>query len=593
MIRLADYVVKFLEKKKINTVFTVSGGGSIFLCDALYKSKKIKYISHHHEQAASFAAESYARAKNDVGCCFVTTGPGGTNSLTGVSSAWIDSVPVIFISGQVFLDQTIRKTKKRQIGVQEINIIDIAKPITKFSKMITDANSINFYLEKAYSIAKSGRPGPVFIDIPADIQNAMIDEKKILKNKFREQKENFSIDNKLDLLIKKLKASKRPLIHLGHGVKLSESQKLIKIFFDKFKIPFVVTWNADDIISSNHPMYCGRPGAFGERGSNFIVQNCDFYLSIGTRLPYMVTGYNAKRFAAKAKFKAMVDIDTNELNKTDLKLNLKIKSDAKVFLKSLFKKLKKYNYSDKWINYCQKVRKKYPILLSQMINEKKYVNSYYFVKSLTKYTKKNDIIVTDMGFSFTTTHQALEVKNNQSFFTNSGHAPMGWGLPAAIGAYYSKKNSKSNLICLTGEGGIQMNIQELATVMHNKIPIKIFIFNNGGYLTIKQTQILGFKGRIMGADNKSGLSFPNYNEIAKSHKISYQKIKNHKDLNKNMSKIFKNKKAIICELIMNPNEEQIPKAINRRNEFGKSIPTEFEDMYPFLPREELSSNNLD
>ena len=593
MIRLADYVVKFLERKKIDTVFTVSGGGSIFLCDALYNSKKIKYISNHHEQAASFAAESYARAKNGVGCCFVTTGPGGTNTLTGVSSAWIDSVPVIFISGQVFLNQTIQKTQKRQIGVQEINIIDIVKHITKFSKMITDPNSINFYLEKAYSIAVSGRPGPVFIDIPADIQNTMIDEKKILKNKYKELKESFAIDSKLNLVIKKLKNSKRPLIHLGHGVKLSKAQKLVKTFFNKFKIPFVVTWNADDIISSNHKMYCGRPGAFGERGSNFIVQNCDFYLSLGTRLPYMVTGYNAKKFAAKAKFKVMVDIDPNELNKTDLKIDLKIKSDAKFFLKKLFDKLKKYNSSNEWLDYCQSIRKKYPILLKKMIDEKTYVNSYYFVKTLSRYTKKYDSIITDMGFSFTTTHQALDVKDDQDFFTNSGHAPMGWGLPAAIGAYYSKKKSKANLICLTGEGGFQMNIQELATTMHHKIPIKIFIFNNGGYLTIKQTQILGFNGRIMGADNSSGLSFPNYKHIAKSHKMSYQKIKNHKDLGKNIRDILKSKNATICELIMNPNEEQIPKAINRRNDAGKSIPTDFEDMYPFLPREELSSNNLD
>lgn len=593
MIRLADYVVKFLEKKKIDTVFTVSGGGSIFLCDALYNSKKIKYISHHHEQAASFAAESYARAKNGIGCCFITTGPGGTNTITGVCSAWIDSVPVIFISGQVFLNQTIQKTKKRQIGVQEINIIDLVKSVTKFSKMITDPNSINFYLEKAYSIARSGRPGPVFIDIPADIQNSMIDEKKILKNKYKEPKESFNIDKKLNLIIKKLKNSKRPLIHLGHGVKLSGAQQLVKKFFNKFNIPFVVTWNADDIIESSHKMYCGRPGAFGERGSNFIIQNCDFYLSLGTRLPYMVTGYNAKKFASKAKFKVMVDIDSKELDKNDLIIDLKIRSDAKFFLNKLFYKLKKYNSPTEWIDYCKNIRKKYPILLERMINEKKYVNSYYFVKSLSQLTKKNDSIITDMGFSFTTSHQALDVKSKQTFFTNSGHAPMGWGLPATIGVYYSKKKPNSNLICLTGEGGFQMNIQELATVMHNKIPIKIFIFNNGGYLTIKQTQILGFNGRIMGADKSSGLSFPNYMNIAKSHKMEYLKIKDHKNLSKNINKVLKSSKATICELIMNPNEEQIPKAINRRNEMGKSIPTEFEDMYPFLPRDELNSNNLD
>ena len=592
MIRLADYVIKFLEKKGITTVFTVSGGGSIFLCDALYKSKKIEYVSHHHEQAASFAAESYARAKKNVGCCFVTTGPGGTNTITGVTSAWIDSVPVMFVSGQVFLSQTIKQTKKRQIGVQEINIIDLVKPITKFSKMITDPNSINFYLEKAYAISKSGRPGPVFIDIPADIQNAMIDEKKISKQKFKPKKTIFSIDSKVNRIVKILKNSKKPLIHLGHGIRLSNSEKLVKKFFNKYKIPFVVTWNADDIIAHDHKMYCGRPGAFGERGSNFIVQNCDFYLSIGTRLPFMVTGYNTKKFASRSKFKAMVDIDLHELKKNDLKIDLGIQSDAKFFLQKLFQKVKKYSSNKKWLTYCSEIRNKYPIVIYKMINEKKYVNSYFFIKTLSKLAKKNDSIITDMGFSFTTSHQAFEIKDNQNFYTNSGHAPMGWGLPAAIGTYYAKKKNP-NIICLSGEGGFQMNIQELATIMHNKIPLKIFIFNNGGYLTIKQTQILGFKGRIMGADKNSGLSFPNYSEIARAHNINYKKIKNHKNLGKQISKILKSKNSVICELIMNPDEEQIPKAINRRNSSGKSIPTEFEDMYPFLPRDELSSNYLD
>ena len=594
MIRLSDYVVKFFEKKRVDTIFQVSGGGSIFLGDALYKAKKIKYVAHHHEQAASFAAEGYARSKNDVGCCFVTTGPGGTNAVTGISSAWIDSIPVVFVAGQAFLNQTIKKTKKRQIGVQEINIIDIVKPITKFSIMITDPNSINYYLEKAYDICKSGRPGPVFIDIPADMQNAKIDEKKILKFKYKSPKKKYSIDKKISKIIKKLKQSKRPLIHIGHGVKLSNAKELARNFFNKFQIPFVVTWNADDLISSDHKMYFGKPGQFGDRGSNFIVQNCDFYMSIGTRLPFMVTGYNPRDFAIKSKFKVMVDVDQYELKKNDQKIDLKVKSDAKYFLEKLHNKLKTYKADKNWIAYCRNVRKKYPILIHKMIHEKKYVNSYYFVNKLSKLAKSNDSIITDMGFSFTTTHQAFEIKSNQNFFTNSGHAPMGWGLPAAIGAFYAKKKSKSNLICLTGEGGFQMNIQELATIMHNKIPIKIFIFNNGGYLTIKQTQILGFNGRIMGADKKSGLTFPNYKSIAEAHKINYLKIKNHNNLENNLRKILSINTAVICELIMNPNEEQIPKAVNRRDPItGKSMPAKLEDMYPFLSKGELNSNNLD
>ena len=593
MIRLADFVVKFLERKRIDTVFTVSGGGSIFLCDALYKSKKMKYVSHHHEQAASFAAESYARAKKKIGCCFVTTGPGGTNTVTGVSSAWIDSIPVVFISGQVFLNQTIKNTQKRQIGVQEINIIDLVKPITKYSKMVTRPELINFELEKAFSLAIKGRPGPVFLDIPADIQNAWIDENKILKLGFKEKKDIFIPINKINKIVKIIKNSKRPLIHLGHGVRLAEGENLVKKFFNKYSIPFVLTWNADDIISHEHKMYCGRPGAFGERGSNFIVQNCDFYLSIGTRLPYMVTGYNAKRFASNSKCKVMVDVDQHELNKIDLKIDIKIRSDAKKFLELLYNKLKNYNSPKKWLSFCRNVRKKYPILIPKMIDEKKFVNSYFFIHTLSKLINERHSIVTDMGFSFTTSHQALKIHKTKNFYTNSGHAPMGWGLPAAIGTYFAHKNKKKDIICLTGEGGLQMNIQELATVMHNKIPMKIFIFNNGGYLTIKQTQILGFKGRIMGADNSSGLSFPSYKKMAEAHKMKYLKISRQNNLLQKIKKVLSIKGPVICELMMNPDEEQIPKAINRRDKNGKSIPTEFEDMYPFLPREELNSNYLD
>ena len=590
LIRVSDYVVKFLEEKKITTVFTVSGGGSIFLCDALYKAKKIKYISHHHEQAASFAAECYARTKKSPGCCLVTTGPGGTNTLTGVACAWIDSIPVIFISGQVFLNQTIQKTKKRQIGVQEIDIISMVKSSTKFSKMILDANSIGYYLEKAYQVSITGRPGPVWIDIPADIQNAFIDESKIKKYQPKKNKIK-KIDHLVKIIIEKLKQSNKPLIHLGGGVRLSNSKDILKKFFKKNKIPFMLTWNADDIFSHTHDLYAGKAGAFGERGSNFIVQNCDFYLSIGSRLPYMVTGYNAKDFARNASFKAMVDIDKNELKKNDLNLNLTIESDALIFIKKLSKYLKNYKSNKNWLVYCKNVRKKYPILIKKMENEKKYINSYFFIKKLSKYSKKFDNIITDMGFSFTTSHQAIDIKDNQIFLTNSGHAPMGWGLPAAIGSYYARANkNKTNVICLSGEGGFQMNIQELATVMQNKIPLKIFIFNNGGYLTIKQTQQLGFGGRIMGADNNSGLSFPNYKKIAESHKIKYFQISNHKQLNRELKKILNYKSAFICELMMNPNEEQIPKAINKRSANGKSIPTVFEDMYPFLSKSELTSN---
>lgn len=593
--RLADFVIDFLAKKKIKKVFTVSGGGSIFLCDALYKTKKLKYISCHHEQAVSFAAESYSRLKNKPGAALVTTGPGGTNCSTGVASCWIDSVPTIFISGQVYLNQTIKKTGLRQVGVQEINIISMVKDFTKYSVLVKKPNDILYHLEKAYFESTNGRPGPVWIDIPADIQNAEIDITKL--KKFRKPKINKSL-NKLNNQIKKiaklLAKSRRPLIHIGHGGRISNCEKNLRKIINRYQIPFSLTWNASDLIESSHASYVGRPGAFAERGTNLIVQNADLYISVGTRLPFMVTGYNANDFARKAKI-VMVDIDSKELKNTRVLADYKLKADANYFFERLNKELpKNIKLEKKWLDYCKKVRKKYPIILDQYKRQKKTINSYYFVDILSDLLKPKDVVVTDMGLSFVGTHQAFKVKRGQRVFTNSGHAPMGWGLPAAIGAYYAstETSSKKNVICLTGEGGLQMNIQELATVLHHKIPIKLFIYNNGGYLTIKQTQQLGFKSRIMGSDYKSGLSFPNYELISKSHGIKYFKISDTRKIKKTIEKILKVNEPVICELILDNEQEQMPKAINKRTADGKSIPTTFEDMYPFLPKNELKSNML-
>ncbi len=589
--RVADFVIKFLEDKKISTVFTVSGGGSIFLCDALYKSKKLRYISCHHEQAVAFAAESFSRIHNKPGAAIITTGPGGTNCATGVACCWIDSVPSLFISGQVYLNQTIGNTGLRQLGVQEFDIVSMVKSSTKYAVTVKDPNLIKFHLEKAYFLSTDGRPGPVWIDIPANIQNAQIDVRKLKGFKEKKIKKNYKeLDKKIKEIANLLLKSKRPMFHLGQGVKISEGEKYLREILNRNKIPFALTWNASDLIESSHKSYIGRPGAFAERGTNFIVQNCDFYLAVGTRLPFMVTGYNAKDFARNAK-KIMIDIDIKEIQNTNIKLNKKICCDAKYFLKTLLKFLpKKYKPSKNWLIYCENVRKKYPIVLKEFKLQKKYINSYDFIETLSSVLKENDIIVTDMGLSFVGTHQAFKVKKGQKLYTNSGHAPMGWGLPAAIGASFASKNKK--IVCLTGEGGLQMNIQEFATIMHHKLPIKTFIYNNGGYLTIKQTQQLGFESRIMGSTSDSGLSFPNYKKIAQSHGIKYIKINNNTNLKSKLIKIINNKKPIICELIMDKEQEQMPKAINKRLPNGKSEPTKFEDMYPFLPFDEIQKNML-
>ncbi len=380
------------------------------------------------------------------------------------------------------------------------------------------------------------------------------------------------------------------MLHIGQGVKISGGEAYLRNLINKYKIPFGLTWNASDLIESTHESFVGKPGAFAERGSNFIVQNCNLHISIGSRLPFMVTGYNSNDFARKAK-KIMVDIDNIELSKNRTNPDMTICCDAKYFLKTLIKFMpKKINLSNKWKVYCKEIRKKYPIVLKKYRNQKNTINSYYFIECLSNILKKNDTIVTDMGLSFVGTHQSFKIKKGQKLYTNSGHAPMGWGLPASIGACYAKK--KRTVICLTGEGGLQMNIQELATVMHNKLPIKIFIFNNGGYLTIKQTQQLGFKSRIMGSNTKSGISFPNYKKIADSHNIKYFKLRNSKKLHKSLKSILNLKKAVVTEIMLDDEQEQMPKAINKRLPGGKVIATKFEDLYPFLPANELNENML-
>ena len=453
--------------------------------------------------------------------------------------------------------------------------------------MVENQNEILYHLDKAYDLCTSGRPGPVWIDIPANIQNAIIDTNDLIsykKNNTRIIKDKDE-DKKLKILAKKIITSKKPLFHFGHGVRLSNSSTIAKKFIQKHKIPFALTWNASDLIESSNNLYAGKPGAFAERGANFIVQNCDLFLSIGSRLPYMVTGYNSKDFARSA-YRVLVDVDKNEVNKKTLNFNLRINMDAKDFfikLDKMISKEKKANSS--WTNYCKEIRKKYPIVLNRFKKNNLKVNSYYFIEELSKILKKGDTVVTDMGLSFVGTHQAFFVKKNQNIYTNSGHAPMGWGLPASIGASIAKSNKM--VVAVVGDGGLQMNIQEFATIMHHKLPIKIFIYNNGGYLTIKQTQELGFGNRIMGSNKKSGLSFPDYRKIAEAHNIKYFKIERNKGIVKNLKKIFQIKSAVICELIMDHSQEQMPKAINKRLPNGKTIATVFEDMYPFLKKEEL------
>lgn len=587
-IRLADYVIQRLAAEGVRDFFTVVGGGSIFLCDALALNKEVRYVCCHHEQSVAMAAEAHARITGKIGVSIVTTGPGGTNAITGVAGSWMDSVPHVIISGQAFLAQTIGASglALRQLGVQEINIVDLVKPITKYAVLVEKPEEIRYHLEKALHLAKTGRPGPVWLDLPADVQKAMVDPAKLRGFSADEVVTQYDNDlvAKVRQVVSHLKNSKRPLLHVGQGIRIAGLVDRFLALVERHRIPFVTARNANDIVSSDHELFMGRPGTFPQRHANFVLQNADFYLAIGTRLSLPQTGYNAKDFAKNAT-KVMVDIDRAELDKKTLNIDIKVHTDARNFLDELERQLEGVEICcEPWIEKCAEWRRCYPVVSSQQHGQSKWVNSYHFVDKLSDMMDENDVIVTDMGVSFQGTHQALKIKKGQRFFTNSGFASMGWGLPAAIGASMA---SGQRTMCISGDGGLMMNLQEIATVKQYNLPVKLFILNNLGYLTIKQTQELGFEGRYMGINSDTGLYFPNFGKIAEAHEIPFVKISNHKELGRNLDSVLGIEGPVICEIMMDPDQLQAPKAINRRKVDGSFEPTPLEDIFPFIERKDL------
>ena len=594
VMRVADYVMEFFENQGVGHVFTVTGGGSIFLCDALGMAKNMKYIACHHEQAASMATEAYARVRQGLGVTLVTSGPGGTNCVTGVAGSWLDHVPHVTISGQVFLGQTIvNHPGLRTLGVQEINIVDIVRPITKYAVMVKDAQEIRYHLEKAVYLATHGRPGPTWIDIPANIQNAIVDTETLTGFDPKECELSLAPDlqSKVADVVKLLESARRPLVHVGQGVRIAQAEEEFFNLVDKYRLPFVTARNANDIAGSDHELYVGRPGTFAQRGANFAVQTSDLYLAIGTRLSLAQTGYNADDYARNAKV-VMVDIDQAELDKNTVDLHLKIQTDAKLFLAELSRQLSQTELNSEqwspWLTQCQQWQEKYPVVLPEYQEQTGSVNSYHFVDILSDVLTSNDVVVTDMGFAFQNIHQAFRVKKGQRVFTNCGLASMGWGLPAAVGACVG--SGRKRTVCVAGEGGLMMTIQELATIQHNRLPVKVFVLNNGGYLTIKQTQELGFEKRYMGIDGDSGLSFPDFMKLAEAHGIKGVRLTSHQNLKQQLEEIMEHDGPVFCEIMMDTDQMQAPKAINRRNKDGTMRQTPLEDSYPFLDPAEIQEN---
>lgn len=585
--RLADYVIRFLEERGIGHAFTVCGGGSIFLNDAMGKARDMRFVACHHEQAAAMAAEAYARVRNGLGLAVVTSGPGGTNAITGVAGAWLDHVPTITLSGQVFSSQTIRGRGLRTMGVQEINIVDLVQHITKCAWMVREPASIRYHLEKALHLATTGRPGPVWLDIPADVQNAKINRSALGGYKPQVEQDVALNPGAVAVVLELLRRAKRPVVHVGQGVRLAGAEQQLFDFLERARIPVMTARNANDLIDSGHELYIGRPGTFAQRGANFAVQTCDLYLAIGTRLSLAQTGYNAKDYARGAKV-VMVDIDRAELNKGTIRLHTKVQADALQFLTELNKQAREVALPDwsQWRERCKARQAKYPPVTLEQRTQAKYVNSYHLVDELSEQLTPQDVVVTDMGFAFQNTHQAFRVKQGQRLFTNCGLAAMGWGLPGAIGAAVG---SGRRTVCIAGDGGLMMNAQELSTLKHHQLPVKIFLLNNGGYLTMRQSQAHAFGG-YMGSDEGSGLSFPHFRNLARAHGIAPRYCEHAGMLREVVADVLAEPGPVLCEVVMDPDQPQVPKSINRREPDGTIKQTAIEDAWPYLPRDEMEEN---
>jgi acetolactate synthase-1/2/3 large subunit len=576
--KLSDLVFNFIENKGIDTVFTVSGGGCMHLTDSLGKNKKLQYICNHHEQACAMAAESYFRVKNKPGCILVTTGPGGTNTLTGILCAYQDSIPLIVISGQVPTNQLSYNTGCRQIGQQEFNIIDTVKNMTKYSVLISNKNDILYELEKAYHIAVSGRPGPVWIDIPLDIQSSDIDFENLKKFiKYNNYNAITKIINQIKLyqFKKIISHSKKPIIVVGNGIRVSGTVNEFYNFINRLNIPVVTGPHSSvDTINTDYPFYAGRFGLLGQRSSNNIIQESDLVISLGSRLNPKMIGYDSTKFAPNAK-KIIIDIDKSEINKLKFKNKFIWNIDLKNFFDIVKNKLYTSDISE-WQNKIKQYRINETLVLNKHYNLQNYTSSYVLSKKLENYLNDNSIIVTSDGTAHVVPLKTISLKGNQRLFSNEGTAPMGYGLPASIGAYYG---SKSPIICIEGDGSIMMNLQELETIRYHDLPIKIIILNNNGYLSIRLTQNSFFKGELHASDISSGVSIPSFKKIANAFDYKYFSINNNSEIDAVLHKVFSDTTRCIVEVFTDPNEQHEPKVKAKGIDAnGKIIPGELTDI---------------
>lgn len=611
LVRVADYIAQRCVEAGAKHVFLVTGGGAMHLNDAFGRNKKLEPVCFHHEQAAAIAAESYYRLSNRLAVLNVTTGPGGINALNGVYGAYVDSLGMLVISGQVKRETYLKNypIPLRQLGDQEVDIVSMARPAVKYATVLQDPEQVKKVMDIAVFLATNGRPGPVWVDVPVDVQGALIDPSKIngfdgsveslinnidvSANTKQELKQDpfKNLDKEIEEILQKLKHSKRPVIFVGNGVRISGMHKEFLNIVNILKIPVVTGWNAHDTLTNDNPYYAGKPGTVGDRAGNFSVQNADFLLVLGCRLNIRQVSYNWKSFASKA-WVAMVDVDQAELDKPTLNIDLKIVSNLNNFIPQMLNYLRKYQVNKQhaaYMKWCNERVNKYPTVLREYKVDQEKLNPYVLIEELFATLDSNDIVITGNGSACVIGFQAAKLKSGQRLYTNSGNASMGYDLPAAIGACLT--NEKKRIICLAGDGSLMMNIQELQTLVGYKLPVKIIILNNDGYHSIRQTQEAYFSDSLIGIGPDTGVTMPNFISVGRSFGIDSKRISTPTEIKDSLVWLLKsNDEPAILEVVLDINQTFSPKLASRKLADGTMISPELDDMAPFLSREEYKTN---
>ena len=599
--KLSDYVVRFVAEQRVKHVFLVTGGGAMHLNHSLGSEAAIEPVCNSHEQASAICAEGYAKATNHLGVCMVTTGPGGTNAITGVAGAWLDSTPMLVLSGQVkrpdrMFDRDDRPLGMRQLGVQEVDIVSIVKPITKYAVTVLDPNDIRYHLEKAIYLAFHGRPGPVWIDIPLDVQASPIAAPSVLRSfdpaELTELRAGESLEPEVKCLLEKLNHAKRPLLFAGNGIRLAHAEKEFEQLRTLLGIPTVATWCAADLVPSNDPLYVGRPGSVAARGANFALQNSDFLLAIGVRLDFAITGY-APQNLARGAYKAVVDIDQAELKKLHPYLQQPIQSDARRFLTELLSQRNSIRLSDHsaWDARCADWKTRYPVVTEEHRKPEGPVSVFHLAEVIgTEVNPEDRLVVGSSGSAIEIYLLAFPTLHSQRLFHTAGLGAMGYGVPMALGV--AMANPGREVITVDGDGGFMFNIQELETIRRLHLPIKFFVMNNDGYSSIRASQKAYFGEAKLGSDKSNGLTVPSLTHVAAAFGLSSTVIRNQENLRAEVRRVLDMKGPVVCDVNVLPDELRAPRLQSYQKPDGSFVSKPLEDLFPFLPREEFLANMI-